>query len=295
MFNYMISVSMIVKNEESCIAKSLLSVRGADEIIVCDTGSIDNTIKIAEDHGATVFTDYKWNDHFAEARNHSLKKCSGEWILIIDADECLEPGGIEKIKGLIHSGNLTGHNAVYFKTISTNGNACHNSIRLFRKDSGIIWKGAAHNYLSDNKGYFSDIKLFYDYSPAHKADPDRTLRILQKEVDKNMNLSREIYYLAREYYYRKNWTTAILYYERYLNIATWGPEIADAWIMLARCYFAIGNYQDAKESCMKAIMINANFKEAFLFMAQLSGPKNSRRWLQIAQTANNEDVIFIRN
>lgn len=49
-----ISVSMIVRNESSCIAKALNSVSDADEIIVCDTGSTDDTVEIARNYGAKV-------------------------------------------------------------------------------------------------------------------------------------------------------------------------------------------------------------------------------------------------
>ena len=80
---------MIVKNEESCLAKALESVKDADEIIVCDTGSTDRTIEIAKQYTDKVYTDYVWNDNFAEARNHAAKKCTGDYILIIDADEYL--------------------------------------------------------------------------------------------------------------------------------------------------------------------------------------------------------------
>ena len=115
-----ISVSMIVKNERSCIAKALNSVADADEIIVCDTGSTDDTVEIAQNYGAKVFTDYLWNDNFAEARNHSLDKCTGDWVLIIDADEHLEPEGINKVRELLQSG-INGHNTVYFQTIAEGG------------------------------------------------------------------------------------------------------------------------------------------------------------------------------
>lgn len=285
---------MIVKNERSCIAKALYSVSDADEIIVCDTGSTDDTVEISRNYGAKVFTDYVWNDNFAEARNHSLDKCKGDWVLIIDADEHLEPDGINNIRILLNSDIAIDYDAIYFQTISENNKAIHNSIRLFKKNSGIRWKGAAHNYLTESRGYYSNIKLYYGYSDAHTADPDRTLRILQREVDNNPALIRETYYLAREYYYRNDWVTAIKYYEAYINIATWAPEIADAYVMLSRCNTAIGNYDKARQYVIKAIVINPNFKEALLLLSTLSGPKNSIRWAQIADTATNEDVLFIR-
>lgn len=78
---------MIVKNEERCLARCLASVRAvADEIIIVDTGSNDNTIKIASNYNATT-VHYKWTDDFAAARNYGLERTTGDWILVLDADE----------------------------------------------------------------------------------------------------------------------------------------------------------------------------------------------------------------
>ncbi len=86
-----LSVCMIVKNEEQFLEKCLLSVKPiADEIILVDTGSTDNTKKIAQQFSAKIF-DFSWNDDFAAARNESLKPATGDWILVLDADEVLNP------------------------------------------------------------------------------------------------------------------------------------------------------------------------------------------------------------
>ena len=82
---------MIVKNEEPHLAKCLMSVKPVvDEMIVVDTGSSDRTKSIAAALGATVF-DYPWTNDFSEARNYSLSKASGDWILVLDADEVVSP------------------------------------------------------------------------------------------------------------------------------------------------------------------------------------------------------------
>ena len=84
-----ISVCMIVKNEEDNITQCLSSVRDvADEIVVVDTGSCDNTLAIAQSFGAKVFS-CPWEDNFSIPRNVSLEHAQGEWILMIDADEQL--------------------------------------------------------------------------------------------------------------------------------------------------------------------------------------------------------------
>ena len=84
-----LSLCMIVKNEEKHLAKCLASVRPVvDEMIVVDTGSTDRTVDIAKAFGAQVYN-FEWTNNFAEARNYSLSKASGDWILVLDADEVI--------------------------------------------------------------------------------------------------------------------------------------------------------------------------------------------------------------
>jgi len=98
-----VSACLIVKNEESRLPRALLSLRGlVDEIIIVDTGSTDRTRPIAEALGARVFAT-AWNDDFAAARNVGLAQASGEWILILDADEEIAPQDHETLRRLVTS------------------------------------------------------------------------------------------------------------------------------------------------------------------------------------------------
>ncbi|UBF27717.1 glycosyltransferase [Kovacikia minuta CCNUW1] len=82
-----VSLCMIVKNEGKHLARCLASAQPyVDEIVIIDTGSQDNTLEIAAQFGAKVDF-FKWCDDFAAARNYSLSKVSGEWVLHLDADE----------------------------------------------------------------------------------------------------------------------------------------------------------------------------------------------------------------
>jgi glycosyltransferase involved in cell wall biosynthesis len=94
----LISLAMIVKNEETNLAHCLESVRQlVDEMIIIDTGSTDGTIDIARGFGAKVHH-FLWCDDFSAARNESLKHCKGEWALILDGDEAIDPLDYEKIR-----------------------------------------------------------------------------------------------------------------------------------------------------------------------------------------------------
>lgn len=294
-----ISASLIVRDEESCLETALKSIQGVDEIVIVDTGSVDKTKEIASKYTDKLYTftecndSYGWLRDISLARNYSLSKCTGDWILIIDADEFLESGGVEKLRSVL---NNIDKDAVYFQTISSrNKSDKHESIRLFRNGVGIKWNRRIHNVLSITDGYKSDITIFYGYSDAHKKDPDRTLRILTSVVNEEPNCVRERFYLAREYWYRKNYSTSILWYKDYLSKATWGPEMAEAWLMIAKCNKLLGKIEEARDCCLQAIKINANFGEACYFLSTMCGPKNKARWEQISRSSSNENVLFLRS
>src|SRR6266852_5628223 len=106
-----VSVTLIVKNEESSLPACLASVTGlADEILVVDTDSTDRTKEVAAGLGARVL-DFPWIDDFAAARNEGLKHASGKWIVWLDADERLDDANREKLRALI--AGLTDENAAY--------------------------------------------------------------------------------------------------------------------------------------------------------------------------------------
>ena len=93
-----LSLCMIVKNESTNLDNCLKSVcTFVDEIIIVDTGSADNTVEIAKKYTNKIY-DFKWIDDFSAARNFSLDQASSDWILVLDADECLAERDIKFIK-----------------------------------------------------------------------------------------------------------------------------------------------------------------------------------------------------
>ena len=95
-----LSVAIIAKNEQEIIRGCLESVKDADQIVVLDTGSGDDTVIIANKYTQLVFQE-EWEDDFSKMYNLACSACNGDWILSIDADEQLEDGGIWKIRRLL--------------------------------------------------------------------------------------------------------------------------------------------------------------------------------------------------
>jgi glycosyltransferase involved in cell wall biosynthesis len=289
-----LGVCMIVKNEESCLGKCLESIKGIDEIVILDTGSTDKTGDIARQHGARFIENvYKWEDDFSKARNKALEFATADWILVIDADETLSRGGLKKIREAIKKADERTL-GLKLDMVSACKTVRHEIARIHRRRPDIFWKGAAHNYLTVQDGPKVDVEITYGWSKAHNLDPTRTFRILKKFVRKNPTKPRELYYLAREYFARGEYGMAKKYYERYLRVATWGPEIADAHLMIAKCAVGIGNYDRAWLAAFKALQINADLSEGLQTLAALSGPNNRRKWLEYARQAKNKKALFIR-
>lgn len=95
-----VSLAMIVKDEAALLASCLASARPvADEICIVDTGSHDDTVDVARRFGARIDF-FPWCNDFAAARNVSLGLCTGDWVLILDADERLASEDLPEIRRL---------------------------------------------------------------------------------------------------------------------------------------------------------------------------------------------------
>jgi len=96
-----LSVAMIVRNEQDVLAATIDSARSiADEILVLDTGSTDETPAIAEQLGASVSRTL-WNDDFSEARNRLMDRATGDWVLWLDAGEWLTAESAGRLRAFL--------------------------------------------------------------------------------------------------------------------------------------------------------------------------------------------------
>ncbi|MFQ3550369.1 MAG: glycosyltransferase, partial [Armatimonadota bacterium] len=147
-----ITLCMIVQNEENFLEDCLKSVTGlVDEIIIVDTGSQDNTKQIAEKFGAKIF-DYEWDKHFSKARNFSLDKATGDWILVLDADEKLEPEAIPIIMEAVNNPVADAYD-LYQRNILSDDSSNQEELiittcRIFKNNPLYRYRGRAHEDIS---------------------------------------------------------------------------------------------------------------------------------------------------
>jgi glycosyltransferase involved in cell wall biosynthesis len=138
-----ISLCMIVKNEAPHLAQCLDSAQPlADEIIIVDTGSTDATPSIARQYTKHLYH-YPWDDNFSNARNYSLSKATGKWILVLDADELLNPHIIPPIQQLLQNPHIIAINLIR-QEINAQQAPYTTVCRLFRNRPDLKFWGIYH-------------------------------------------------------------------------------------------------------------------------------------------------------
>lgn len=208
-----LSVCMMVKNEEGNLARCLESLRPlvkavACELIIVDTGSTDNTVEIARQYTDKVYF-HPWKNDFSAMRNISIAYATGDWILIIDADE-----EIEDVSEIVHFLNspLSAENNTARVMINNvivenrdSSRAFGTSMRLFRNDGTFKYTGVVHNQPCYQKPVceLGTVFLHYGYICTDKALMDkkfiRTSTLLKEELAKNPQNFYYRYQLAVSY------------------------------------------------------------------------------------------------
>ncbi len=140
-----LSVCLIVKNEERFLAQCLKSVRDlAHQIVVVDTGSTDRTVEIAKEHGAEVHP-FTWSDDFSAARNAALEHATGDWVLVLDADEELPATSREALRKEMQGAKVMAYRLPIVDAGREN-EGCSYVPRLFRNAPGLFFAGRVHEH-----------------------------------------------------------------------------------------------------------------------------------------------------
>lgn len=134
---------IITRNEQENIAECINSLRFADEIIVINNDSIDDTVKLAKKLGAKVYTVSGLD--FSYLRNVGKEKATSPWLLYIDADERVTHELTEEIKNIRDEKELSAYSLKrknYY--LGYPWPKTEEIVRLIKKDSLIVWQGSLH-------------------------------------------------------------------------------------------------------------------------------------------------------
>lgn len=269
MYN-LLSVCLIVKNEEKNIEKCLKSIKQvADEIIIVDTGSNDNTISIASNFTDKIYN-FDWIDDFAAARNFALDKASCQFILSIDADEYLQnPSSlIETLKNpKVETGGWLVNVISEVKNEFGQIEKMHSSLlRLFRNHPKIRYRGIIHEQLIDsitnlNLKIENTNTIFihsgYDLPKELLIQKhQRNLSLLQKAIDNEPNNFYLINHLAKTQHALGNTDEAMKYFHMVIELSqSDGTHTIEALNNLSKIYFENKQFDLSIEYATKSLSI----------------------------------------
>jgi len=216
-----ISLCMIVKNEEDNLSRCLDTVQDiVDEIVIVDTGSTDNTKKIAMKYTDKIYN-FEWIEDFSAARNFAFSKATKDYILWLDADDIILEVDRKKLKltkkildstvdvvmmkynvGFDDKGNVT---LSYFRE------------RLVKRDRNFKWVDPIHEYIEANGNLInSDIAITHTKTQSNSAN--RNINIFKKMIEAGEEFSpRNLFYYARELYYKAEFNDSIIYLNKFLD------------------------------------------------------------------------------
>ena len=284
-----ISLCMIVRNEIKNIGRCLYHCKSlVDEIILVDTGSTDRTKDVGCIYGANVY-DYSWHGDFSAARNHSLEKASGRWILILDADEVIAEDDFAKMQGFIkeaekrvaafsmetrnychRTNNIGWHaNDGFYKRYEAGlGWFPSIKVRLFKRDPLIRFHFPVHERVEPSLRK-QGLEIAYCPIPVHhyghldeRLNLEKARRYYEMgyaklaQMEGDVQAIRELAVQAGQL---QKWSEAISLWQRLIELK---PDYPEGYINLASGYWQLGNYDRALHYSKKAIEIEPNHKEA---------------------------------
>lgn len=248
----MFSVVFIVRNEERSLPIAIQSLGNVPEVVVCDTGSVDGTVREARALGATV-CEYEWRDDFSAARAFAASQARFDWIVRFDADERLDVIG--------PSGDLTWlSKAISYADDEGAAMACirrehapgfvHWFPRCYRR-SLWSWRYPVHELLVSQTGRRLPVVAADGAVVRHRPDPRRRpyRELLERALLSTPSDPHLLYYLGRACVDEGLWADALRNLDAYLaSEGGYRWHRSEGHLLRARVLNALGHVDAALES-----------------------------------------------
>jgi glycosyltransferase involved in cell wall biosynthesis len=276
-----LSLCMIVKNEQGVLDRCLTSAREAvDEIVVVDTGSTDDSIEIARDHGATVlhhdFTDLDFTDlDFAGARNRSLEAARGDFALVLDADETLHPDSAGLVRLLAAEKQSAGYVVNRHNRRDGERTTVDHAVRLFARRPGFRYRNRVHETIDtaiiESGGRLRRSHVIIEHhlpTIERTAEKNRLyLRLLELDLADDPDDVDRLTFLAAEHHKLGDYRSATEVAERIAGLL---PDDFGAHLTLALYHFAYGGDRaQARRSVRTALRLRPRDPEAYALWTAL--------------------------
>lgn len=277
-----LSVAMMIKNEERNLIRTLNPLKKLSEIIdveiiIIDNGSTDNSISIAKEYTEKVYVE-EWKDDFSYMRNKTIEKCSGDYILVLDADE--ELVDVEKLADFIKLEKLENDNSAYISIINYNGNkeksllnGSENRLQRLFKTKKVSYEGRIHEQpICSGNIKNTEIRfIHYGYDEndyelmEHKYK--RNIELLMKDLEENPENIYINFQVATSFHIYNKIDEALKYIEIAYKLV--GEKINE-YIYVIQKYceilYEIKNYKKLKELAEIGLRFEKEFSDLYFYL-----------------------------
>ena len=261
-----IAVYSIAKNEEQFVERWYNSAKDADQLFILDTGSTDNTVKIAKDLGVNVEIQSFDPWRFDVARNSALEMIPEDidMCIALDMDEVLVDDWREQLEKSVSDGVTR---ARYKYTWSWNEDGSPSLVYggdKIHSRKNYYWKHPVHEVLMCSG---QEIQGWYDIEIHHYPDKSKSrsqyMPLLKLAVEEDPDDDRNAFYYARELFFHSNIKEAAKEFKRHLSLprALWKPERAASMRYLAKI-------EDKETWLLRAVAECPNRREALVELSQ---------------------------
>jgi glycosyltransferase involved in cell wall biosynthesis len=282
-----IAVYSIAKNEEQFVARWAESCKEADYRLILDTGSIDNTYETAQKIGINIYRKEFNPWRFDKARNHVLAVLPEDIdvCVALDMDEVLQPGWREALEAIPEGVTRPRYKYIWSWNEDGTEGLVYGGDKIHARH-GYYWKHPVHEVLKyegvENPCWVDGLEIHHH--PDHTKSRSQYLPLLKLAVEEEPSDDRNQFYLAREYFFNREYGLAQYHFSQHLKLSRWNPERAashrymakmregaeenhlfkaiaecpdrrEAWVELALLYYQRGNWVECKTSCERALAI----------------------------------------
>ena len=278
MGKYRVVVYAIAKNESDFVDRWMDSMSEADEVVVLDTGSQDDTVERLRRRGARVEQEVITPWRFDTARNRSLELVGEDADICVctDLDEVFHPGW----RGWLEEvWTPDAGQCAYRYTWSFKPDGSEDIVFWYEKihaRRGYRWVHPVHEVLVwTGEGRRGDTVVADGVQLDHHPDPNKSrgqyLELLEQSVEEDPEDDRNVHYLGREYLYRGRWTDCIHTLSWHLSMprATWKDERAASMRYMARAYLMLGQEGQGFSWYLKAAAEAPHLREPWVDLARL--------------------------